>query len=356
MSLRLRRYIEILFSLVFWIGTYYLLIQSFAIESIEIEELDQQYERNIIYSESRILSIRLGLILKICFYYLNSHFLRKSQRSTPSLQYFVRLIPLFCLFQLLEVFKLIGIYTLDGIELWTNTIGLGLLQYILLTFLSYAHALLKKSHQDELHTIQLLEQKKSAELQALKSQINPHFLFNALNNLLSITNEAKNEKASKVITQLSDMMRFLLDDAGQNKIPLSKEVELIESYIAINQLRFDEGDEIDIQFSKNGSDGSKSIEPMILLPFVENAYKHGVHAFKPSFVEIELNLSQGNLKFEVRNSIHDVEKNTMANPSDRAGIGIKNVRNRLDIVYAGQYHLETIKQRNTYHIVLNLNL
>ncbi len=352
----LRHYIEILFGIVFWIGTYYLLVQSFAIESIEIEAFGNQYERNIIYNESRILSIRLGLILKICYYYLNVYVITKIYHRKGWLNYLLLLIPVFIAFELLEVGKLIRIYSFNGVQLWENVLGLSILQYFLLTFLSFAHSLLKKSRKDEISNIQLLEQKKTAELQALKAQINPHFLFNALNNLLSISNDAKNEKASQVITQLSDMMRFLLDDSAEDHIPLAREVELIDNFIAINKLRFDDSDDIQIHFSKLGNLASKSIEPMLLLPFVENAFKHGVHAFKPSFVDIALELKEDQLYFQVRNSVHEKANENNTLQSTRSGIGIQNVRNRLDIIYPRKYDLQAIKKDNEYSVILNIRL
>ena len=132
-------------------------------------------------------------------------------------------------------------------------------------------------------------------------------------------------------------------------------MELIEHYIRINQLRFDESDPIDIQFSKDG-DFTNTIEPVLLIPFVENAFKHGIHIFKPSYIHVKLEVIGRTLFFQVENSLHEKQRDQSLEGLERSGIGIANVRKRLEITYPNQHSLTCKGKDDTYIVNLEINL
>ncbi len=352
----MRRYIEILFGLIFWAGAYYLLVQTFAIRNISIEEINNQIERHITYDESIVLSIRIGLLLKMCFYYLNVFGLTRIYKKLGWMQYILVVILVGLLFQGIEMVKIKYLIGFSKIEFLEHTVWINIIQYVILGALSFAHFILLKSREDELLTFQLMQEKKNAEFQALKAQVNPHFLFNALNNILSITNRERNDRASDAITQLSEMMRYLLYDASEKSIGLSKEVDLINHYIKINTLRFDEDDKIDIRFDVKGDVSKVQIEPMLLIPFVENGFKHGVDIFNPSYIHIDLEVKENKMYFMVENSIGPKRKAKELEKQDHSGIGIENVRKRLEMIYPHKYSLLCKESEHKYVVDLMIEL
>ncbi|MDJ1495716.1 histidine kinase [Cytophagaceae bacterium DM2B3-1] len=182
---------------------------------------------------------------------------------------------------------------------------------------------------------------KSAELVALRLQINPHFLFNALNTLYAAALRENAEKTSDGIQKLGDMMRFMLHENNQERIPLSKETEYLYNYIAIQRMRLDESHPIEIRINIQQPDKEIYIAPMLLNPFVENAFKHGISFRQPSWIYITLTLDATHLYFKVHNSMHAKLENDPE--ENKSGVGLENVRKRLDLLYPDRYTL-TIEQ------------
>lgn len=187
----------------------------------------------------------------------------------------------------------------------------------------------------ELRGLQQALGKSEADLQFLRSQINPHFLFNALNTLYGTALQEDALRTAGGIQQLGDMMRFMLHDNHQDKIPMSKEVEYLKNYIALQQLRTDSSPQIRIETSIDDALPDAAIAPMLLIPFVENAFKHGISLREPSWVNIRLQGEGRKMLFEIRNSVHarqgdDPEKS-------KSGVGLKNVLHRLKLLYPGKH-------------------
>lgn len=194
---------------------------------------------------------------------------------------------------------------------------------------------------------EILEEKLKAELNYLKAQIHPHFLFNTLNNLYSLT-LARSEQAPHVVLKLSALMRYMVNDCREEKIPLEKEVQYMMSYIELEQIRFDQ--RLEISFNIHNDIKGPVITPLILLPFIENSFKHGPSVdTEKAWITVDLMVKEGTLFFKVENS------KSVAAPSSN-GFGLKNVERRLALLYPGRYSLEKKNDPEYYGIDLKLNL
>ena len=196
----------------------------------------------------------------------------------------------------------------------------------------------------------LKEEKLSLELKYLKSQINPHFLFNTLNNLYSVALKNNDNETATGIAKLSHIMRFMLDDVNENMILLDKEINYLESYIALQRLRFSGKDDINISFDIQGDTANVKIPPFVFIVFIENAFKYGINYKKHSYINILFVLSDNTLRFNIKNSIH------YTNEIQNSGIGLKNIKERLDLLYSGNYNLEITSDKNTFNIDLIIKL
>jgi len=186
-----------------------------------------------------------------------------------------------------------------------------------------------------------------AELKFLKSQINPHFLFNTLNNLYALTLK-KSEKAPDVVIKLSEMLDYMLYHSNENEVKLADEIKLIENYIELEKIRYDKRLSMDINI--NGNTDDRLIAPMILLPFIENSFKHGASrdTSKP-FVNIEISVTDACLTLVVKNSF---EAGEQSNENYTEGIGLKNVQRRLELIYPDRYVLKIDKAINVFSVYL----
>jgi len=188
------------------------------------------------------------------------------------------------------------------------------------------------------------------ELNLLKSQINPHFFFNTLNNIYSLAIQ-KSEKTPEAIVKLSELMRYIIYDTDKDKVPLSKEVDYIRNYIELEKLRLKENAEI--RFVVAGNPAEKLIEPLLLLPFIENAFKHGTGFQQYSGISIRISIEDSHLTLLVENPVRIVAEN----PEERKqGIGRINAERRLQLLYNKNYTLETTVSEGIFRVNLTLNL
>ncbi len=192
------------------------------------------------------------------------------------------------------------------------------------------------------------EQKKIAELSALKNQLNPHFLFNTLNNLYGLAIE-KSDKTPQVIERLSDILDYILYRCKGKYVSLEKEIELIENYLALEQLRY--GKRVLVTFTKHIETPNK-IAPLILLTFIENAFKHGVkQEIKQAKIHIDLQSINNKVVFTIQNT-----KPESPLHSNHEKLGLINVKKQLHLLYAGNYDLQLSDTTNMYSVTLSLNL
>lgn len=190
---------------------------------------------------------------------------------------------------------------------------------------------------------------KEAELQLLKAQIHPHFLFNTLNNLYSLT-LARSEQAPDAVLRLADLLDYLLYQGSKPAVPLAQEAAHLDTYLTLERLRYD--DRVSITFRTEGDLDGARIAPLLLIPFVENSLKHGLHPDPDGgWVEIVLARTADRLTFRVANS-----KPRTAAASDGEGIGLANVRRRLALLYPDAHDLEIRAAPDRFDIVLTLTL
>ncbi len=192
--------------------------------------------------------------------------------------------------------------------------------------------------------------KSNADLQFLRSQINPHFLFNALNTLYGTALKENSEHTAEGIQKLGDMMRFMLHENNLDFIPMFKEIEYLKNYIALQKLRTQSSPDILIEDNIDEANCNRNIAPMLLIPFVENAFKHGISLKAKSWINIKLECAETLITFQVRNSIHnrfagDTEK-------DKSGIGLKNVAERLKLLYPAKHELIVSEDKNEFILKL----
>lgn len=214
-------------------------------------------------------------------------------------------------------------------------------------------ALLKNWYRHQKAAQNLTQDKLEAELKVLKAQIHPHFLFNTLNSLYSLTLK-KSDNAPDVVLKLSSLMDYMLYDAAAAKVPLEKELAYIKNYLALEQMRY--GTRVDVQFTESGSIAGKQIAPMLLLPFVENAFKHGVTTeTENAWVRIDVKVTEKQLVLLVENCKCGAKAS--ADTRDMAsGIGLKNLQRRLELLYDGKYKLEVEDEPESYAARLEVTL
>jgi len=193
---------------------------------------------------------------------------------------------------------------------------------------------------------------REAELKYLKSQIHPHFLFNTLNNLYGLTLE-KSDLAPEVVVKLSEMLDFMLYEGNMKLIPLKKEVKLLENYIGLEKIRYDE--QLKVEFNKPSRYGKLEIAPFILLAFVENAFKHGSNnQADENLIIIKLEINGSQLYYEVINTIENTD--TESERRIKEGIGLQNLRKRLELQYPDHFRLTLKKSGTRFHANLVIDL
>lgn len=189
----------------------------------------------------------------------------------------------------------------------------------------------------------------ASELKFLRSQISPHFLFNMMTNMVSLARQ-KSDLLEPSLLKLSDLLRYMLYESGKDKFEISKEITYLKAYIELQQLRFGEDLDIELEIQHDGPDSD--IEPMLLVPFVENAFKHGIGLLEHPFIKIKLLVKENRLFFSVTNNYNAAHLSKDKN----SGIGLENVKDRLKLLYPGKYKLEIKNQDGLYKIDLNLDL
>jgi two-component system, LytTR family, sensor kinase len=194
----------------------------------------------------------------------------------------------------------------------------------------------------------------AANLDFLKSQINPHFLFNALNTLYGTALQENAERTGEGIQRLGDMMRFMLEENLQDKISLNREIEYIRNYVRLQELRTGTSSNVSIKTEIDEPVNALSISPMLLIPFIENAFKHGVSMREPSHIKISLKLNGKSLFFDVYNSIHKLKENDPER--NHKGIGMSNVRSRLEHHYPRKHELIIRENIDEYFVHLTIQL
>ncbi|TKC05402.1 sensor histidine kinase [Pedobacter polaris] len=210
------------------------------------------------------------------------------------------------------------------------------------------------ANSNQISTLRTELGKSDASLSFLQSQINPHFLFNALNTLYGTALQENAERTGEGIQKLGDMMRFMLHENVQDKISLTRDVDYLENYIALQKLRTSRSADIVIDTQIDEQLNNFQIAPMLLIPFVENAFKHGISLQQPSHIKVTLQTKENTLYFDVHNSIHIKPDN---DPEKlKSGIGLVNVKQRLALLYPGKHELIIRESAKEFFIHLTIQL
>ena len=242
-------------------------------------------------------------------------------------------------------------------ELFLATVGFGNFLTVMLIIIPTAWSIYKARNAKKAEEIAALKTelgKSDANLNFLKSQINPHFLFNALNTLYGTALQEKAERTGEGIQKLGDMMRFMLQENMEDRIRLSRDVDYLINYIDLQKLRTSISPQVSIDIQIEEQLNNLQITPMLLIPFVENAFKHGISLQYPSHIKITLQTSENTLYFDVHNSIHIKQEN---DPEKlKSGIGLQNVKQRLALLYPERHELIIRQNAKEFFVHLTLQL
>ncbi len=198
---------------------------------------------------------------------------------------------------------------------------------------------------------ELQRQNLRSELKFLKTQINPHFFFNTLNSLYALTLK-KSDKAPEIVLKLSEMMRYMLYESNERMIDLMQEVNYVRNYLELEKVRH--GDNFKIEFNLTGDPIGHEIAPLMFIPFIENSFKHGIdHEIKSGYVKIELEVKDDSLDLSVQNSKPSALPEALTTKKS-GGIGLTNVRRRLNILYPSNHLLEIKDNEKEYIVHMNL--
>lgn len=214
----------------------------------------------------------------------------------------------------------------------------------------YAMIYFMRSWYEQQQSIQTLRQEKtSAELELLKSQVHPHFIFNTLNNIYSVALQKSPESAC-LILRLSSFLDYNLYDSQNEKVPLKTEIDYVKNFIALEQLRF--GEKLDVSFNIYNPMEGLHIAPLLLLPLVENCFKHGVaSSISDSWIRIDVSRKDTSFTIKIENSKEPHERK---NENKNCGLGLNNVCKRLELIYPGQHDLKILNETNSFLIILKI--
>ncbi len=320
-SLISEKYKTVLFHLILW-GSWLFLPLSHARE----EEL---------FDRAAAISILL-VATHIPLFFVNANvlvprvFFKKG--STP---YFLSLVAAILVFGTVHFFLRDWVIDhFDAFQKKPKSLAWNFVPLILVAAISTGYALLNHFSKEEKRKQAKNEERLQSELSFLRSQISPHFIFNVLNSIVFLI-RSKSEQAEKVTIQLSEMMRYMLYETGDAQISLEKEIGYLTNYVGLQKLRFD--DDIEVNFEISGEAKSQIIEPMLMIPFVENAFKHGIGLVEKPRIDIFLQVSEREMTFSVKNKI---APETAFEKDSSSGIGLKNVRRRLELLYPNAHFLD----------------
>ncbi len=223
--------------------------------------------------------------------------------------------------------------------------------FILLLGLSYA--LIKSWFQSEKLKRILQEEKLTTEMAFLKSQINPHFLFNVLNSFYAKALKNNVPDLAEGIAKLAELMRYMVYETNEESVALEKEINHLKKFIQVYQLRIADDDDVFINFTINGAIENVEISPMMLIPFVENAIKHGIDTKAKSIIDISIEVVENKLSYKVTNTMHQAVYGLKDNAS---GFGLDNLKKRLSILYLNAHVLETKVEKGYFISLLELKI
>ncbi len=303
----------------------------------------------------------ISLPVKMLFTYSILYYLIPKYLLTRKNGIFIGMLILTCIFFGLLQRAIYSIQIVQNLCLENSSLAFtpitvvkSLISMYIVAALAIMIKLIKQIYKSEKAQQELAQRTLEAELNFLKSQIHPHFLFNTLNNLYALT--LKNSpKAPEVVLKLADLLDYMLYECNASHIPIEKEIDLIDNYLSLEKLRY--GNRLDASFNYSAENMEQEIAPMLILPFVENSFKHGASLTTDvNYVAIDLIVRNGMMVLKVENGKPShVKPSTKKNPLHQ-GIGLNNVNRRLELLYKGKYDLQIFDEEDSFLIVLKLEL
>jgi two-component system, LytTR family, sensor kinase len=307
-----------------------------------------------VYPSSTILYMVVNSILNIinfyvCYWYFGISSFNKSRIWKTTISFILINI----MFTAGRIGATIGTYYIFKVDLSHLHVGLSVIvNEFLNTFgFSWVPVTIKYTldwYREQQLKIELKNQNQSGEIAFLRSQINPHFLFNTLNNIYNLSLK-NSEQAPVAIMKLSEIMRYMMNDSKADKVLLTNEIDYLSSFIELSRLRIKESDFID--FKINGSINNIYVCPLIFIPFIENAFKHGNRKSESPGIIIRFDVDNEYIKFEC---INYISKEELVSKDDSNGIGLHNVKRRLELLYPKKHNL--IIENNSLKYVVKLEL
>lgn len=294
-----------------------------------------------------------GTVINVVIFYGNSRFLMvRYLAAGRRVQYFSRLGFIFLGFSAIEVLfdYLLLEYLGRGVSILdSELIGMVISFNFLFLFLSFGYGFFRIWVIDNQKKKDLEREKLSAELNFLRNQINPHFLFNTLNNLFAMSRKSGDMATASQLSRLAGMMRYMLYETNTNRVSMLKEIEYLQNYIEMQRMRFNDEDPIKLEFKWPQHMESVKIAPFLFIPFIENAFQYGISLSKESFIKSDLAVEGGVVNFSIENSIHS------SNSKGVGGIGLANARQRLSLIYPDRHELKIENSEGVFHVQIRID-
>ena len=346
------------FAISFLVPTYWVPAWNFNAELPQINKYGVAISIFRILMNSVLMTVvHMLLVYAILYYFLPKYLDRNSNKIYTSILLFLFICLVAC-FNYLNFLMTFYISTRMGffpkmpdmnyiVPIWIRQI---IFNYPTVIGLAVSIRLLKRWYLKQKETNRLIREKINAELQLLKAQVHPHFLFNTLNNIYSFILNGSDE-APAMIRKLSGLLSYIIYDCKHPYVDLDKELSMIRSYVDLEKVRY--GDRLNLSIHVHGDSGKKMISPLLLIPFVENSFKHGSSKMLAHpWVRLEIYINQDHLEFSLSNNKPGLQNQ----PQITGGIGLKNVKKRLELLYPDSHSLDIRENEMSYDVVMKVAL
>lgn len=350
----MKKHIEPFLHIVFWFLVLYITYSNFGVK-VRVIKIGNDFEYSTEYNKVFFAAILIYVFFKMILFYGNVNFLlprltdlhRRKRTAFYIIVLFVVTLGLSLLINYLIVSTFLDYEIRKGVALISYSVFL----HFLFLFLSIGYRLAKDWFKNEIIKNQIIQEKLQTELNFLKAQINPHFMFNTLNNLYAEARKHKDKTVADGIAKLSHIMRYMIYDSNVELVTLDKEIQYLKSYIELQKLRISDKDPFDLKVEMRDVDLSVKVVPILFIPFVENAFKYGLDIEKKCFLHIGIQTTENNLVFKISNS-----KFNTKSIEEHSGVGLKNVKRRLSLLYPSRHELNIQDNADTYDVTLKLDL
>ena len=304
-----------------------------------------------------LLPVTVGTVINILIFYTVSLYLIPRFALTGRIRAFLIWVAVvvigFTLIEtLIDFFFLVFIFSSEDEPFTGQFITNGLI-HLIFASIALGYGFTRNWLINEKKKRRLQKEKLSAELNFLKTQLNPHFLFNVLNMAYSSASQSGDDRTADIIEKLSGLMRYMIYESNVEKVEVEREIQYIRNYINLQKMRLSADIPVTINFTVDGNPAGMRIAPLILISFIENAFKYGIKLEKKTSIEISLKFQNRSMEFITFNRIF---KNSNSMNEKTSGIGIANTRKRLDILYHDKHVLEIDNNGREFRVKLVLDL